>query len=315
MIPHTLEGITVVSKDLPKTTLGIAYFDKQKLRDHTTFHDVITFNDGSDNWNNNDDSAIHKGLSYKNFLSAGEDVNHDLWILSLSNKSIENLKLDLTYGAVPDVVNSITLEANYDFKLPDGYTLSPGIRYMSQSDDGGGRVGGASLKGKLVTWSEGVPSYDPSSLDGSLTALRLVLKKGNGKFQVGYSKIADDADIVAPWRGFPTGGYTRAMAQYNWYANTENYNIEAFYNFGKAGIISGFRGLIRYGMQNFDESKQAAGNQADSNILHIDLWEQISAIKGLEAKVRIGLVDADKRLSGVDQDSYSEYRFELNYLF
>ena len=285
------------------------------MRDHTTFHDVITFNDGTSNWNNNDDAGVHKGLTYANFLSAGEDVNHDLWILSLSNKAIENLKLDLTYGAIPNVVNSLTLEANYNIKLPNGFTVTPGVRYMSQFDDGGGKVGGANLKGKLVKWNNGVATYDntrgydnPDSLDSSLVAARIVTKKGNGKFQVGYSKIADEADIVAPWRGFPTGGYTRAMGQYNWYANTKTYDVEAFYDFGKAGVIPGFRAMARYAIQDFDESKNDV--QADSNMLHIDLWQKF---KSIEAKVRLGFVDADE---GAKTDvSYNEYRLEFNYLF
>ncbi len=311
MIPHTLEGISLVNKDLDKTKLYLAYFDKQKLRDHTTFHDVITFKDASGHkWNNNDDSAVHKGLTYDNFVNAGEDPNHELIIAGFTNKSINGLKFDMIYGAVPDVVSSLTLEGNYKIKLGNGYALIPGIRYMSQFDDGGGVIGGASLKGK-ITADDARGYTNPHSLDSSLIAGRLVLKNSNSKFQVGYSKIDDEADIIAPWRGFVTGGYTRAMAQYNWYANTETWDIEAFYNFGKAGIIPDFRAMIRYAMQDFDDSKPDV--QADSNIVHIDMWKQFKAIPNFEAKLRIGLVDADpKEKTDV---SYNEYRLELNYLF
>jgi len=44
---------------------------------------------------------------------------------------------------------------------------------------------------------------------------------------LGYSKIADKADFTTPWRAFPTGGYTRAMGQTNWYANTSSYLLRA----------------------------------------------------------------------------------------
>ena len=142
---------------------------------------------------------------------------------------------------------------------------------------------------------------------------RLVLEQGALKVQAAYSAVGDEADIVAPWRGFPTGGYTRAMAQYNWYANTKTTAAEVFYDFGKAKLVPGFSAMARYAMQNFDESKQAAGVQADSNILHIDLRQKIMA--GLDAKLRVGLVSADDRVAGGDKDSYNEYRFELNYLF
>lgn len=321
MIPNTFEGYTVEIKELPKTRIRGAYFTAQKLRDHTTFHDVITFKDGAGNkWNNNDDGAVHKGLSYKNFVAAGKDVNHDLIVADIHNTSIKNLKVDVTYGAVPSVVSSLTGELNYKINLGSGYSLTPGVRYMQQFDNGGGKVGGASLKGKLVSWAGNVPTYDntlgysnPDSLDASLWMARLVLKKGPLKAKVGYSAVANDADIVAPWRGFPTGGYTRAMAQYNWNANTKTWNIEANYDFDKAGLVPGFSAMVRYAMQDFDEEKQAAGIQADSNVLHMDFRENFK--NGLYAKIRVGLVSADKRVSGIDKDSYNEYRFELNYLF
>ncbi len=317
MIPNTFEGVSVTSKDFANTVLAIAYFDKQKLRDHSTFHDVITFGDGKNNWNNNDDSGVHQGLSFKNFVSANKETSHDLWILSMNNKSISNLVLDVTYGAVPDVTNYLIAEANYAIKLANGFSLTPGIRYFSQFDDGGGKVGGASLSGKLVKWKDGLATYEnrgyknPDSLDTSLIAARIVAEKGEGKFQLSYSKVADEADIVAPWRAFPTGGYGRAMAQTNWIANTETWAIEGFYDFGKAKLIPGFRGMVRYAMQDFDDKKADA--QADSNIIHIDLWQKFKSIENLEAKVRLGLVDASE---GAKTDvSYNEYRLEFNYLF
>ncbi|QOP43778.1 OprD family porin [Sulfurimonas sediminis] len=317
MIPNTFEAVVLETKELSKTRIRGAYITAQKLRDHTTFHDVITFKDESGNsWANNDDSAVHKGLSYQNFVTAGEDVNHELIVIDLRNKSIKNLKIDVTYGSVPGVVSSMTGELNYKIALPGGYSLTPGARYMKQFDNGGGAVGGATLKGSLAldkTPTSNLGYKDRFTLDSSLWMARLVLKKGALKAQVAYSAVEDAADIVAPWRGFPTGGYTRAMAQYNWYANTKTTAAEVHYDFDKAGLVPGFSTLFRYAMQNFDEAKQLAGVQADSNILHVDLRENFG--NGLYAKIRVGLVSADSRVSGIEKDSYNEYRFELNYLF
>ena len=348
MIPNTFEGFVLETKDIPDTRIRGAYFTAQKLRDHTTFHDVITFGTGArpytateiadalptvltatqlkttDTWKNNDDSAVHKGLSFGNFTEAGADTTHELIVVDASNKSVKGLQVDVTYGLVPDVVSSITGELNYKIALPSGYSLTPGVRYMHQMDAGGGEVGGAGLKGKNVVWDNGAATYaakgykTPDSLDSSLAMARLTLKKGPLKAQIAYSAVGDEADIVAPWRGFPTGGYTRAMAQYNWYANTKTVCAEVNYDFGKAGLVPGFSALARYAMQDFDEAKQAAGNQADSNILHIDLRQNITP--DLYAKIRVGLVSANERdavssNAGKDMDSYNEYRFELNYLF
>jgi len=322
MIPNTFEGYSFTTKELPDTRIRGAWFYQQKLRDHQTFHDVITFKDAyGESWNNNDDSAVHKGLSYANFRQAGEDVTHSLIVADIQNKSIKNLQLDLTYGGVPGVVSSLTGEINYAVPV-GGWTITPGARYMQQMDDGGGKVGGASLKGTLVDWTSGSAVFNdtlgystPDSLDGSLWMARLVAETGPLKMMVAYSAVADEADIVAPWRGFPTGGYTRAMAQYNWYANTKTTAAQVNFNFDKAKLVSGLSAMVRYAMQDFDEEKQAAGVQADSNILHIDLIENIKAVPGLEAKIRVGLVDAKDREAGYDKDSYNEYRFELNYLF
>ncbi len=318
MIPNTFEGASVEMKEIADTKIRGAYFYAQKLRDHTTFHDVITFGDAytattASKWNNNDDAGVHKGLSYKNFTNAGKKTNHELIIIDASNKSIKNLQIDVTYAAVPEVLSSITGELNY--AIPIGsYTLTPGIRYMKQIDNGGGAVGGAGLSGTLAGHTGAYQGYkDASSLDSSLAMARLVLAKGALKAQVAYSAVGDEADIVAPWRGFPTGGYTRAMAQYNWRANTKTTAAEVKYDFGKAKIIPGFSAMARYAMQDFDEDKQAGGVQADSNILHMDFIQKIAT--GLEAKVRVGLVDAKERTSGIDKDSYNEYRFEVNYLF
>ena len=315
MIPNTFEGYTIQTKELPNTRIRAAYFTAQKLRDHTTFHDVITFKNGAgESWANNDDSAVHKGLSYANFQAKGKDTEHVLIVSDIHNTSIKNLKVDVTYGAVPDVVSSLTGELNYKIDLGSGYFIIPAVRYMKQFDNGGGKVGGATLKGTLAGSVGNSLGYkDASSLDSSIWMTRLVLKKGPLKAKVAYSAVEDAADIVAPWRGFPTGGYTRAMGQYNWYANTKTFDVEANYDFDKAGLIKGFSAMIRYAMQNFDALKQAAGVQADSNVIHMDFRENFK--NGLYAKLRVGLVSADARVGSIDKDSYNEYRFELNYLF
>ena len=99
MIPNTFEGYSLISKDIPDTTFSFAFFTGQKLRDHTSFHDVITYDDGSgstySSWNNQDDSAAHKGLSFANLQAAGMDVENYLVIAGISNKSIKGLALDI----------------------------------------------------------------------------------------------------------------------------------------------------------------------------------------------------------------------------
>ena len=309
MVPNTFDGVTVSAKVASKTTVRAAWFAGQKLRDHENTHDLVTFKDANGaSWNNNDDAGVHKGLTYSNFVLANEDPNHDMYVLDLKTKAVDNLVFKLSGLAVPGVVNDIVAEAHYRVKLDNGWAVRPGIRYFHQMDDGAGAVGGPSLR----PVSGDAPGYSQTSMDSSLLCARVDVEMPNKKgfFRLGYSKVADEADILAPWRGFPTGGFTRAMAQYNWYANTETFMVRAVYKFN-----STWKASLRYAIQDFDDSK--AGVQADSTIWHLDTWTNIT--KRLQMRGRIGIVQADDNIvkgTGFKTDvSYNEYRLEFNYLF
>lgn len=308
MIPNSFDGVTVAAKIAPKTKLRFAYFLKQKLRDHENSHDLVTFKDAAgESWANNDDSAIHKGLNYNAFLEAGEDTDHKMYLLDFSTKYIQNLHLTLSALSVPGIVKDFVAEAHYKIPLGEsGWAVRPGMRYFLQKDDGGGAVAGnTNLKGKKL---EGYADGVNGSMDTSLLNARVDLKMPNKKgfFRFGYSKVEDKADIFAPWRGFPTGGFTRAMAQYNWYANTETYMARAVYK-----ITPKFKASVRYAIQDFDDNKP--GVQADSTIVHLDTWYNFT--KNFQMKTRIGIVNADVGNTSKQDVSYNEYRLEFNYLF
>jgi len=307
MIPNTFDGLSGSVKLAPKTKARLAWFGGQKLRDHEESHDVLTFKDENGNsWNNNDDAAVHKGLTYNKFVEAGESPDHDLIVADFTTKYIDNLKFTLSYLAVPDVVQDVVAEAHYKIGFENRWAVRPGIRYFYQMDDGGGEVAGyTNLKGKEAI------GYDPEvadSLDSSLLALRLDLLMPDkmGFLRLGYSKVEDKADIVAPWRAFPTGGFTRAMAQYNWYANTETFMIRGVYQFTPELKMS-----LRYAIQDFDDEK--VNVQADSDVWHLDAWYDVT--ERLQVKGRVGLAISDPEDSGKLDSSYNEFRLELNYLF
>jgi hypothetical protein len=310
MIPNTFDGVSVSAKVAPKTTARVAWFAKQKLRDHENAHDLVTFKDeAGESWNNNDDAGVHKGLLYDRFVTAGEDPNHDMFLGDIKTKAIDNLDFTVSALTVPDVVTDIVLEGHYRFNLDNGWAVRPGVRYFHQMDDGGGAVGGANLKDNVVGYDAGAAN----SLDSSLFCARADLEMPNkkGYFRLGYSKVADEADILAPWRGFPTGGFTRAMAQYNWQANTETFMARAHYKFNSTWTAS-----LRYAIQDFDDTKP--GTQADSDVWHLDTWTNIT--KRLQMRTRIGIITADDDIittgGGLKGDvSYNEYRLEFNYLF
>ena len=333
MIPNTFEAAMIENKDIPSTTIAAGYVMSQKLRDHQTFHSILAYDSGItgtskvDKVNENDDSGVHKGLSLKNIASLKEDANPEMILLTLSNKSIPNLKLDGEYIAIDGFFSTAIAEANYQIGLPGSWTLTPGVRYLRQMDDGAGKIGGAAINGSLgndksgAAYNTAAASYtDPKNADGSILMGRLVLANGPLSLMAGYSDVADKADIIAPWRGFPTGGYTRDMAQVNWIANTQSWMVKADYNFDKAGVIPGLIGAISYADMDFDDKKNLAKSSdfSDRSMVHIDLIQTLKSVPNTEFKFRFAAIDAEpstKTGAPIDGESYNEYRFEINYLF
>ncbi len=316
MIPNTFDGISGSIKIATKTKMRIAWFGAQKLRDHENSHDVITYKDSNgENWNNNDDAASHRGLSHDNFVNAGKDPNHNMYLADFNSKYIKNLNFTASYLQIPGVLKDAVLEAHYKVPVSNsGWVVRPGIRYFIQMDDGGGNIAGdTNILGKPAT-SNGYTSGVANSLDSSLFNARLdiLMPDKKGFFRLGYSKVADKADIVAPWRGFPTGGFTRAMAQYNWVANTKTFMARAVYT-----LNSTWKASIRYAIQDFDDHKDYV--LSDSRVINIDTWTNFS--KDFQMKMRYGHVDADDNTAmihtgGTKVDwSYDEFRLEFNYLF
>jgi hypothetical protein len=308
MIPNTFEGITVHQTLLEKYLLKAAYLTKQKLRDHTSFHHLFAYDDGEgtyDKYRQNDDTAMHQGIT----LSKLEEIGIDdrLIIFEADNGTKQTDTWLLNYTLVPELFSSLTLQYNYNWKTGE-YTVSPGIRYMHQFDHGAGEIGGANLKSKTFGYD------DPDSVESNLYGVRLDVAKDAWRVRMGMTHIGDDADIISPWRAFPTGGFGYSLLQYNWYANTTSYLLEGKYNFSKYKLSA----LLRYAIQDFDDEKP--GVQADSNVLQLDLLKEFTTYPGLYAKMRMVNVDGEKDTIALDgtnkrNPSYKEIRFELNYLF
>lgn len=334
MIPNTFEAVVIENKNIPDTNVRLGYITKQKLRDHQAFHSILAY-DGtvlgnlSFKVNGNDDSGVHKGLNIANINKIGGKTNPEMFFGTLQNKSIPNLTLNGEYYGINDFFSTAIAEANYAIALGDGWTLTPGVRYLRQMDNGAGAIGGAALNGSMGSDKTNAAavkaraSYtNPNSVDGSILMERLVLAKGALSLMAGYSKVSDDADIIAPWRGFPTGGYTRSMAQVNWIANTKSWMVLASYDFDKAGIIPGLKAAVDYVHMNFDEKKNVAlaSDLSDRSMFHVDLIQNFKAIPNAEFKFRFATIKADPSAKTdttlkTDYESYNEYRFEINYLF
>jgi len=306
MIPNTFDGLVLSTNAVSNTKIKLAYLYKQKLRDHTSTHSPLMYGDANattrTEWNENDDSAMHKGLTYSALKAAGKPTDAPLIVGDFKNESIKNLKLDTSFYLVPELLSELMLEANYKLNF-DGFSLSPGIRYIKQFDNGAGKVGGASYsKGLAATGYK-----DVTSLEAQMIAARVVTQIQNYKINLGYTNILDEADLITPWRGFPTAGYTRSMARYNWQANTQSYRLELTRNANKTGIYKDLFIQTSILYTNADEDKA----NKDEMYYYIGFVQNIPSMLDVQWRLRFGYVDY------IDDDEFNDLdaRFEINYLF
>ncbi|RLA70717.1 MAG: hypothetical protein DRG09_02445 [Epsilonproteobacteria bacterium] len=309
MIPNTFEGLTINSSSMYDTSFNMAYLISQKLRDHSDFHHVLAAgdldNDPYNLYSENDDAAMHFGLKKSELEARG--IDDKLIVAEAKNRSIDNLTINMNYTAVPELVSSAMIQVDYRMDV-GGWSVIPALRYMQQFDDGAGEIGGANLK----TLTQGYS--DPDSLDAALYAARVDVVQDAFKLRFAYTQISDEGDIVAPWRGFPTAGFTRAMSQYNWCANTESYMMQLDYKFDN---VSDFKIISRFAIQDFDDEK--IGVQADSNVFTIDFLKGLGETS-YYLKTRFAHVVGDddtitsNGFTKLDP-SYNEVRIEINYLF
>jgi len=314
MIPNSFQGAYAKIGAIPKTKIQMAYITEQKLRDHDSFHHVLAYgdnpNDNNSRWSENDDSSMHRGLTLSKLKEQG--IDDKLIMLDIKNRGIRRTTLRMGVTAVPDLVSTLSLEGTYAFKIDKKFKIKPSVRYIKQFDEGAGAIGGANLRNNTIGYS------DPNSLDSSLIATRVDFIKGAGSLRLGYSKIADKGDFLTPWRGFATAGYTRAMGQTNWYANTETFLIRADYDFSKAKLVSGLRIMMRYAKEDFDDNKPAVSSDVD--VLTMDIIKRFKAHPNFITKLRTAIVKEQNPVRNQDgtyktDPSYHEVRLEMNYLF
>lgn len=314
MIPNTFEGGYLEILSLPKTELKAAYITKQKLRDHENFHHPFAYGDNQttphSQWSQNDDGGMHRGLTLSKLQQ--NHIKDNIIVLEAKNGTLPHTFFRIGYTTVPNLISSSVIEGTYKLKLDKGFIIMPSLRYMQQFDNGAGAIGGANLRNNTIGYS------NPNSLASSLIASRLDIIKDESSIRFGYSKVDDKGDIVAPWRGLPTAGYTRAMSQTNWYANTQTYMLRADYDFEKARMVEGLRGMMRYAIQDFDDKKP--GVQADSKVLTIDFIKHYSSMPNFYTKIRTAFVKGENQTENFDgtlkaDPSYHEVRLEVNYLF
>ncbi len=312
MIPNTFDGIVLDSHLVPHTKIRLAYLVREKLRDHATDHALLAFGDANASdklmpqWSENDDSAMHRGLTYSRLKAAGVDPYRPLIVGDFHNTEIENIRLDGSFYIVPQLLSQAMVELNWHFQATEKLTVTPGLRYIHQFDNGAGVIGGASYFGNA---GANLNAYNnPNSLNAQMIAARVIFEYGDWIANLGYTNILDEADLITPWRGFPTAGYTRSMDQYNWKANTKSYRIDIQHNLRQEGNYKNLFAEFAYLYTDEDESKSLLNS--DRSNIYLGLIQNLPWMEDLQWRLRVGYTDAKN-----DLFNFIDARFELNYLF
>jgi len=309
MIPNAFEGVALKSGKIHNTKLQVAYLTKQKLRDHANFHHLLAYGDSRDDpadiWKENDDSSMNRGITLSKLKE--RNIDDRMVVFDIKNNSLENTTIKFNYSFIDELLSYSIFELNRGFCFRK-MSIIPSFKVMYQFDNGAGEIANANLKGDTRGYKK------ENSLDASMFASRIDFTKKDFRVRFGYSKIADRADFITPWRAFPTKGYTRAMGQTNWYANTKTYMLR-----GDLFSIENMRFTLKYAIQDFDDKKVAV--PSDSRVFTFDILKRdFLDFKNLYLKFRFANVVGDDDIISSDgilksDPSYSEARFELNYLF
>ncbi|MBD3839292.1 MAG: outer membrane porin, OprD family [Epsilonproteobacteria bacterium] len=295
MIPIAIEGGQIISGELKNTTIQFDYMNNIKERGMRDFHDMATTGDTPD--------KIKTAYLTKESPS--------VYVLDIKNHSIDSVELKASGMYWEDLVAQAMFEANWAFELGDDTIVGIGGRYLKQFDKGAGDI----IKPKTN-------NYDSdNSIDSSLVMARATLNYGKAKLLVSGSKTSENADIISPWRGFPTDGYTRSMTQTDWNAGTKAYKVGLDYDL--ESLNDGFSSVLSYSSYDRDERKkpyQSMTNRAfqngDTTQWNLDLTQKLSdKFKGVELKARFMNQHNEKTTLATKETSNTEMRLEANYRF
>lgn len=303
MIPVAFEGVDFVSNDLLNTTVQFDYIDKIKERGMDYFGNMAETLDTPSK------ISSYYDTGYGTATHRHGDAP-DVTVFGIKNRSFDNLELEGWVMHWPDLVDHLRLEANYAFEAGD-VILGLGGLYMQQYDKGAGDI--------ILPKTN---NYDSdNSVDTYLWALRATANYRAAKFLLATSHTDSGADMIAPWRGFPTQGYTRSMTQTDWNANTTAYKAEFDYDFD--AIVAGMSTMLSYAYYDRDPSKKpyqsmtdrAFGN-GDTHQWNFDILYKLAGDwKGTELKARLMDQNNVKTALATAETSNQEMRLEINYRF
>ncbi len=293
MIPVAASGIDITISEIPNTVIQFDYLNKIKERGEGFFGNLTTAGD-----------VPTKIAAYYTTHNAP-----DVMIAGVKNKSIDALELSAWGMYWDDIVAQGLVEANYAFEIGDEAIVSLGARYIKQFDKGAGDM--------ILPQTNNNDS--DNNINTSTIMGRVVVNYESAKLLFAASKTDDGGDLLAPWRGFPTDGYTRSMTQTDWNAGTKAYKVGLDYDWSNI-LFKGITTSLSYAHYNRDEIKKPYQNMTDRNFQNGDTDQyNLDVIykpsKSYEFKARFMDQKNDETTAYPKNSSNREMRLEANYRF
>lgn len=304
MIPIAAQGVDFISNDLANTAFQVDYIDAIKERGMTYFGNM------ADTLDTPDKIAAWYKTHYNSSAAGIHGDAPGVGVAGVTNKSIDNLELQAWAMHWNDLVDQYRVEANYALEAGD-VILGFGGLYLKQNDQGAGAI--------ILPKTNNKDS--DNSVDSYLYALRITANYRAAKLLLATSHTDEGGDIIAPWRGFPTQGYTRSMTQTDWTANTSAYKAEIDYDWN--ALVPGMSTMLSYAFYDRDPNKKPYQSLTDRGYQNGDtrqwnfdvVYKLSGSFKGTELKARLMDQQNDTTATYATDTSNREMRLEANYRF
>jgi hypothetical protein len=303
MIPVAIEGVQIISNDIANTTLSFCYADKIKERGMTYFGNMA----------DTLDTPSKISSYYSTHYGKTVGINGDapgVAIFGVTNKSINSLRFDAWGMNWKNLASQARFEVGYAIEAGDSIIGLGGL-YLKQFDNGAGEI---------IQPQKNNNDSD-NSIDTDLYALRVSVDHGPARLMAAMSNTGNEGDLLAPWRGFHTQGYTRSMTQTDWNADTKARKIQLDYNFD--AYIYSLSAFLSYSAYNRNEQKIPYQNMTDRGLQNGDtdqwnmdiLYKLSGQYKGCELKLRLMDQNNEATVLHPHESSNQETRFEISYKF
>jgi hypothetical protein len=329
-IPIAIQGASVSVKEIPNTAFMVDYMTGIKERGMDNFQNMANTGDTPDAIKNYYHTAYISNTAPATY---GQKDAPNVAVAGVKNTSIKGLELQAWVMNWPDIVRQYIVEANYGMKFGD-FGIGFGGRLFKQADQGAGDIIKPGSGTSAYSTTNGIKFKGDSDnkVDTYMYAIKAVASYKAAKLLLAHSHTDKGGDLLAPWRAFPTDGYTRSMTQTDWNANTKSYKAQLDYDF--SALMTGFSTMLSYAFYDRDTGKvpyqsmtdRYYGN-GDTRQINFDMMYKPSFAKNTEFKIRSMFQHNDKigntagntggtAGQGINADtSNKELRVEMNYYF